>query len=46
LQGWESLQPFGGNQVNVGAIFVGSSPQNFYPRQISINGNVCQTQQL
>ncbi len=43
---WETLQPNGGNQVNVGAIFVGSSPQNFYPQEVTVNGVTCYRQQL
>ncbi len=45
-QFWETIQPFGGNQINVGAVFVGSSPQNFYPLKIAINGVPCQLQQI
>ena len=46
LQYWETIMASGQNQVNIGAIFKGSSPQNFYPRAITVNGNPCYIQQL
>ncbi|CAK0783702.1 hypothetical protein CVIRNUC_006901 [Coccomyxa viridis] len=45
-QSWETIQANAQNQVNVGAIFQGSSPQNFYPRGITVNGQRCFIQQL
>jgi hypothetical protein len=38
--------PFGGNKVNIGAVFIGNSPQNFYPQQIKVNEDICQLQQV
>ncbi len=46
MQGWEALLPFKINKINVGGIFVGTSPQNFYPRRIAINGQACYVQQI
>ena len=46
LQFWQTIMASGLNQVNIGAIFKGSSPQNFYPRAITVNGNPCYIQQL
>lgn len=37
---------YGKNTVNIGAIFKGSGPQNFYPRSITINGQPCHIQQM
>lgn len=36
----------GQNQVNIGAILKGRSPQNFYPQAIAVNRQPCQIQQL
>ena len=45
-QSWEIIRADAQNQVNVGAIFQGSSPQNFYPVGITLNGQRCFIQQL
>ncbi|CAL5222760.1 g5172 [Coccomyxa viridis] len=45
-QYWQTVMASGRNQVNIGAIFKGSSPQNFYPRAITVNGQPCYIQQL
>ncbi len=46
VQYWQTVMASGRNQVNIGAIFKGSSPQNFYPRAITVNGQPCYIQQL
>ena len=45
-QFWETMLAHGKNTVNIGAIFKGSGPQNFYPRTITINGQPCHIQQM
>ncbi|BDA41282.1 hypothetical protein COCOBI_02-0620 [Coccomyxa sp. Obi] len=32
-------------QVNIGAVVAGSSPQNFYPTEITLDGGKCKLQQ-
>ena len=39
------LQANAKNQVGIGATFQGESPENFYPRQITVNGQSCYIQQ-
>lgn len=40
-QSWEVLQANANNQVGIGAIFRGKSPEDFIPRQITVNGQSC-----
>ena len=46
VQSWEGMKANSGNEVNIGATFHGSSPQNFYPRAIFVDGVQCAIQQM
>lgn len=45
-QEWAFLMPLRGNEVTIGAIFLGSSPQNFIPWIVGMNGTLCTMQQI
>ena len=38
--------PLRGNEVNIGAVFLGSNPENFIPWGVGMNGTSCTMQQL
>ena len=46
MQSWEGMKANSGNEVNIGATFHGSSPQNFYPQAIYVDGVQCAIQQM